>query len=173
MGPQSGPTQSTPAPASTSTGLMPLPGSSAAGGAAAAATATEGADGDDGDDGDGGGAAVDLNKMAADLLRAELMDDEDEVARLEKLLARAKSKASKPKPGGAKPGGGRGAAADGEVNTASAAHIEGLPAEMLITTTRGGMSMPALGSKIERDRQAYSGKVRRVRTCSTTFLVLP
>ena len=123
--------------------------------------------------------ALDANLMSAKMLKAELMGDDDEVDALKQRIAKAKAaqaagggrsgagKSSKSSKGsrGRDDRGGSGERADDD----DAAGAAGGPAEeVLMAQGRNGMMMPARGAAVERDRQALSGKVRRVREKADT-----
>merc|ERR1711935_461755 len=89
-------------------------------------------------------------------MRAEIMGDDETVTELKKKIERARSRQGLQKK--KSQGGARASREGGEGTAKSNPRIE-----TLIGVGRGGMIQPAQGMKIERERQAYSGKVRRVR----------
>lgn len=99
-----------------------------------------------------------INGYAADLMRAELMGDDDQVDELRAKLERARSKKANPSRGGKGAPGDRLGARGQQDGDGASREPE---TQLLLRQTRTGVVMPARGVAVERDRQAFSNKIRR------------
>lgn len=139
--------------------------------------------GSEGEGSDVDAEALDANLMSAKILKAELMGDDDDVAALKQRIEKAKAKQAGSGGGKGKgksksresrrQRGGRdspGRVADGaDADAGAGTGLSKEPIEeVLMAQGRNGMIMPARGAAVERDRQALSGKVRRVREKADT-----